>query len=144
MNVQKNVFKYADAWILLAIIYASKTGVATLSKIIDFGDAINHAIFTMEELEGGLFRLIDAGYISESEDGYKITKRTNNLFSNFSLKNKSVLKHINFIRNKLNSPLWSEDYNPAFANEGVVYERINKDVYERAYTEYMEKMGQNK
>jgi hypothetical protein len=47
-------FYNSDAWVLLAIIYASRSGPATLDKIIAAGDAINVAIFPPNELEGGL------------------------------------------------------------------------------------------
>ena len=58
-------FHWSDAWLLLAIVYASRTGDASLDKIIAAGDAINHSIFTPSELESGLARLVAGGYIEQ-------------------------------------------------------------------------------
>jgi len=133
---KKIAFKYADAWLLLSIIYANRKDRAILSNIIAYGDFINHAIFTWEELQGGLFRLINTGYVVEDSEGYKPTDKTIVLYREFSIKTKSPLKQLVFIREKLSSPEWSEDYNPSTANAGITYERINEKVVEAAYLEY--------
>ena len=57
--------QWSDAWLLLAIVRASANGKAGMQEIIEAGDGINHAIFTDEELEGGLARLTAAGLIKE-------------------------------------------------------------------------------
>jgi hypothetical protein len=54
-------FRRSDAWLLLSIIYAGKP--ADTKVIREVGDFINHAIFTDDELEGGLARLEAAGHI---------------------------------------------------------------------------------
>jgi hypothetical protein len=53
----------SDAWLLLALIYAGEP--ADRERIVRVGDGINHAIFTEEELEGGLTRLLEAGSVVE-------------------------------------------------------------------------------
>ncbi len=58
-------YNWSDTWLLLAIIYAGRSGVATLEKIIAAGDGINHAIFNPDELESGLARLTSGGYVKE-------------------------------------------------------------------------------
>ncbi|MGH9962803.1 MAG: hypothetical protein ACREBC_37755, partial [Pyrinomonadaceae bacterium] len=56
----------SDAWLLLSIIYAgAPADSADRARIIEVGDSINHAIFTDEELEGGLSRLLSGGLIRE-------------------------------------------------------------------------------
>jgi hypothetical protein len=57
-------FAGSDAWLLLALLYAGRP--ASRETIRQVGDFINHAIFTDEELEGGLTRLKAAGYAAES------------------------------------------------------------------------------
>ena len=57
-------FNWSDAWLLLAIIYAGDEG-ANLERIIEVGDGIEHAIFNADELESGLARLTENGYIKE-------------------------------------------------------------------------------
>lgn len=59
------IYEWSDAWLLLAIIYASRHEPATLAKVIAAGDAINHAIFTPAELDQGLARLSRGGYVDE-------------------------------------------------------------------------------
>jgi hypothetical protein len=56
-------FVRTDAWLLLALLYVGEP--ADRAAIIETGDFINHAIFTDEELEGGLRRLLAAGYAVE-------------------------------------------------------------------------------
>src|SRR5918993_141058 len=65
MVKDKIEYNWSDAWLLLAIIYASRDGGATLEKIIAAGDGINHAIFNPDELESGFARLTSGGYIEE-------------------------------------------------------------------------------
>ena len=54
------MFLWSDAWLLLSLIYARKPADSDLLRAT--GDFINHAIFTDEELDGGLGRLMGAGY----------------------------------------------------------------------------------
>ena len=63
MNSQ---FLSSDAWLLLSLIYAREPAVRDHLRAV--GDYINHAIFTNEELEGGLVRLERAGYAIAIED----------------------------------------------------------------------------
>ena len=72
----KVLYHWSDAWLLLAIVYASRTGDATLDKIIAAGDAINHAIFTPSELESGLARLLAGGYIERKVGVYSPCSKT--------------------------------------------------------------------
>jgi hypothetical protein len=60
MTEQNQQFLGSDAWLLLALLYAKEP--ADRKRIVEVGDAINHAIFTDEELEGGLARLQAAGH----------------------------------------------------------------------------------
>lgn len=58
-------FASSDAWLLLALLYAAEP--ADRAAITETGDFINHPIFTDEELEGGLGRLLAAGYAIEQD-----------------------------------------------------------------------------
>lgn len=66
---------WTDAWLLLAIIYANKNGVATLDRVIAAGDLINQAVFKPEEFESGLFRLTAGGYITQDDRVFNITEK---------------------------------------------------------------------
>jgi len=135
--MSKNIkFKYADAWVLLAVIFASKQGGATLTKVIAWGDFINHAIFTLEELQGGIYRLIKAGYITEDNNGYKPTQEIMKSYTKFAMKDKAVHNALQCIREEIDSPDWTEGYDPTKANKGISYEKINQETYKKAYKEY--------
>lgn len=69
-NLKATSFSSSDAWLLHSLYYAageSNSGL-TLRNIIATGDYLNHAVFTFEELRGGLERLGRIGY-AEKRDG---------------------------------------------------------------------------
>ncbi len=68
MNEQ---FIWADAWILLAIIYAGENG--SLATISHIADGIDHSIPTQAELDGAFRRLGKARYIEAHGDKYRAT-----------------------------------------------------------------------
>ena len=68
------VYKFSDAWFLLATNYAQDNKErAHLDAIIDAGDYINHARFTDDEIAGAISRLKDGGYLVERDGGYAVT-----------------------------------------------------------------------
>ena len=73
MDVKASQYQRSDAWLLLSIIYASPVNGASLRDIISAGDYINHAIFTFDELSGGLQRLIAGGLIREQNGAFAAT-----------------------------------------------------------------------
>jgi hypothetical protein len=54
------MFQWSDAWLLLSLIYAHEPADRDHLRMV--GDFINHAIFTDEELDGGLARLVEHGH----------------------------------------------------------------------------------
>lgn len=56
----------SDAWLLHTILLASGPDGATLKDMIAVGDVLNHAIFTANELNAGLERLIRGGWVKLS------------------------------------------------------------------------------
>ncbi len=67
-------YRWSDSWLLLAVLWAARDGAASLSAIIGAGDAINHALFTPAELNGGLARLIDGGLVVEDQGCFRPTE----------------------------------------------------------------------
>lgn len=61
-------FLPSDAWLLLSLIYARDP--ADRDALRGVGDFINHAIFTADELEGGLARLVQAGHAVAADDKF--------------------------------------------------------------------------
>jgi len=74
-------FTWSDAWLLLAVAYASRVegrggkGGATLKDVIAAGDAIQHAIFTPAELRRGFAKLISAGYVQADGERFSLVGR---------------------------------------------------------------------
>ena len=62
------MFVWSDAWLLLSLICSAEP--ADRERLRAIGDHINHAIFTDEELEGGLTRLQRAGHVTALGDKY--------------------------------------------------------------------------
>lgn len=62
-----DAFVWSDAWLMYSILAALRRGDASLMDVIEAGDAINHAIFTTEEINGGVERLVRAGLVTVSD-----------------------------------------------------------------------------
>jgi hypothetical protein len=62
------MFLWSDAWLLLSLIYAGEP--VDRDHLRAIGDYINHAIFTDEELDGGLARLLQSGHAVTTEDRF--------------------------------------------------------------------------
>lgn len=140
-NIKNGIkFNYSDAWLLLSIIYAKSNGIANLVNIIGYGDFINHAIFTIEELKGGFYRLINSDYIVEKNGEYIPTSKIMLLYNKFTKKRNLVNKELEFIRFQINSPDWSKNYNPHKLNKNQNYKNINEEIYKNAYKKYKEKI----
>lgn len=56
-----NTYVWSDAWLLLSLIYGGEP--LDRQRIRDIGDHINHAVFTDDELRGGLRRLRLGGQV---------------------------------------------------------------------------------
>jgi hypothetical protein len=66
-------FRESDAWIFLAVADAAAGDPAPLDRIVAVADAINHAIPTERELEGGFTRLLRADLIRQVERDLGLT-----------------------------------------------------------------------
>ena len=121
-------FYNSDAWALLAIIYANRSGSATLDKIIAAGDAINVAIFLPNELEGGLARLTAGGYITEHEGAFASTDKAL-AYSGSSRDRRAMLKELSDVRRMLAS----RSTEPP---DGVRYPGFSEAAYDEAIEKY--------
>jgi len=86
VNISDIHFSPEDPWVLLSIIHKppGRAGGAPLPEIIAIGDWINHAIFNYEELDGGLSRLIKAGYVIYERDRFRASSEITAVFSKIS------------------------------------------------------------
>ncbi len=133
MSEGKVVFNWSDAWLLLAIGLASETGPATLETIIAAGDRINFAIFTADELESGLVRLRDAGYIVGGVSSFALTEKSKTLSESLQSKQESLHKQLSDAQEMLGAAA-APDEQPC-AND-LKYPGFSKEKYEEAVTRY--------
>jgi hypothetical protein len=64
----------SDEWVMAAIRLAEGKAGATLQDVIAAGDAINHAIFTPQELRKGFAELLAAGWVECRGDRWRATE----------------------------------------------------------------------
>lgn len=70
------VFEWYDAWILAAVVYASDgKGPVPLWRLIGTADALNKAMVSRSELELGIGRLVNAGYVRVVSEGFEATSK---------------------------------------------------------------------
>lgn len=111
-------FLWSDVWLLTAIYLAGPRGSAVpLEFIIGAGDYINHAIFTVSELNSGLSRLQRAGLIMVHENGVALTPAGDELVTPTSEKSVNALKHMENIRKHLGAEDWKPGLDPNSAND---------------------------
>ena len=67
-------FLWSDAWLLQAIVLATRAGPASLGQILAAADGVNHALPTDGELHGALVRLTSGGFVVEADTRFAITE----------------------------------------------------------------------
>jgi hypothetical protein len=139
-------FLWSDAWLVMAICYAGPRGsVASLESIIGVGDGINHAIFTLSELNGGLSRLQRAGLITVCENGFSMTPAGEKLVIPSSKKSVGLLKRMENICKQLGAEDWKPGTNPHAAGDpesDVNY--VDDAMFDAAYKAYKNSMKRTK
>jgi hypothetical protein len=108
INLSEEPLQYeaSDAWLLQAIIYAAGDQEADLHSIVAAGDGINHAIFTYDEMESGLYRLSRGGYIEEVAGKFKPSKVTLEKYRVMCKKTRGILKERDLLSEFLDAKPW--------------------------------------
>jgi hypothetical protein len=106
MPESKSQFSSSDAWLLTSIYGASLGGEPTLSRVIGIGDFINHAIFTLSEINGGTGRLIRAGLITFDGTNYSLTPQGIMITEIDPKAKKGPFEHMETVRKRLHAPNW--------------------------------------
>lgn len=82
-----NYFSPTDGWLFVSLLYCGKN--TALNNIIRKGDMIDHSLFTLEEINEGLSRLANEGFIRISDKieltdkAKKFEKSNRRFFENF-------------------------------------------------------------
>lgn len=122
-------YRWSDAWLLASIGMASSDGPAELHQIIAAGDASNHAIFTQEEFESGLCRLVNGGWIEEINGRFKLTEKLKKNRKGFSLS-------MERIEGLLNAGPWSPGESIPHPNNNLHYPGFSVTAFSQAIEKY--------
>jgi len=68
-------FLCSDAWVLQAVIRASRAGAPTLADLLGAMDDLQHALPVDRELHGAFSRLTAAGYLREVDARFALTEQ---------------------------------------------------------------------
>lgn len=128
-------FLWSDAWLLLATGSTAQTEPAQIASVIAMGDAIEHAVFTKEELNGGIGRLQRAAYIEYTPAGLALTPQGRQLLEHASRAGATLSAQLRALRVQLGAPAWSTSYTPHDA-QGSEGEFISIEEYDRAVRHY--------
>ena len=83
MLEKKEFFCLSDGWLLSTLLIIRK-GKLQLKDILTIGNILNHAFFTLEEVNNGLSRLESENYIELKDGKFSLTEKS----KNFVKKNK--------------------------------------------------------
>ena len=134
----------SDAWILLAIIYASREEPAALDGVIAAADYINHAIVVFEEMEGALARLSTGGYIAHAEDKLSPTEKSLEFYRSVTKPRRPMLTEWEDLREFLGAPKWDPRQKPQSANTGVSYPSLTRAAFDEAVDFYLARHAKKK
>jgi len=126
-------FLWSDAWLFLAIGYSNDKGASSLARVIGAADAIQHAVLTWEEVDGGLFRLGMAGYVSVRDEKVNLTEQGRAILE--GLREKTVLKRQDELSIAIGAPPWS-GHDPASARSHDQPQIIGQQTYQAAVSQY--------
>jgi hypothetical protein len=137
MRTTKRGYLWSDAWLLTAIYGASLGGEPTLARVIGTGDYINHAIFTLSELNGGLSRLERGGFISIVDEIYTLTTLGRDATVADPEAKGGVVNQMATVRDRLGAAPWGPRTNPndaADPENPKVY--VTEDMFQNAFKAY--------
>jgi len=107
MSQQEIQYVACDAWLLLSIILAAANDDASLEEIVAIGDGINHAIFTENEMESGLYRLINGDYVEVMGNFFRPTPKAIEKYLLASKKTKTLRDQMDLLRQSIGATTWS-------------------------------------
>jgi hypothetical protein len=127
---------FTDAWLLLSIALKDGPDGVDLRGIIAAGDYINHAIFTEDELRGGLFRLTRTGCISQVNSRYHLVGRANEIREELMAACPTVAKSLDRFSEFLKTELYAISDIPVGNCSDLTNETVR-----RAYRDYQKNWG---
>lgn len=133
MTPDTSHFRWSDAWLLLAIGYSNEDGESSLARVIGVADAIQHAVLTWEEVDGGLFRLGKAGYLMVRDGKVGLTQEGRTIFE--GLQKKTVLDRQDELALAIGAPDWTA-HDPTGARDPHQPQIICREEFQAAVSQY--------
>ncbi len=124
-------YRWTDAWLLGAIAKASKDEPALLWQIIAAGGSLNNVDFTNEEIESGLARLTQGGWITERDGQFSVTDQ----FKRKNIKIKGW-DSVETIERLLDAEPWQKNEPMPHPSNNLRYPGITSEVLFKANKEY--------
>ena len=138
-NIQHDWY---DAWILHAVLFVAKPHeFAPLSRIIGAADMINHAIPTSGELDGALSRLIDGGWVVQSELTFSPSDAAETMYADRRHRRTSIHKDLEFIEKSIGAGRWGEGHSTPVKPDEFVVSGLSESTINEATREYLERAG---
>ncbi|MCE5200486.1 MAG: hypothetical protein ABFD54_13970 [Armatimonadota bacterium] len=125
-------FIWSDIWLLQAIATAAGEQSTELTKVISAGDAIMHAILNYEEVEFGLSKLIDAGYVIVEAGRLSISPQFYPTYKNLTRRSRTWMG----VNKKLEEFLQAEPYPARNPSKELVAPIFSPEEYVEAIQQY--------
>ena len=138
MKPESQNYLWSDAWLLTAIYGANLADEpASLARVIGTGDFINHAIFTLAELNGGFSRLEKGGLITVHDQTYSLTETGRNVTEIDPKAKKGAFYHMDTVRMRLGASEWGPRVNPNEAGDpSNPRTYVTEETFQTAFQEY--------
>lgn len=130
-------FTWADAWLLMSILYSKKDDrTFDIADVVRTADVINHAMIMHSEIDEGIERLILGGYLSFDCNHLMLTDKSLQLNEKVNKRKLSMTKEFEYIEKLLKAIPYTKDYkiNPTCSGK-----YISKQEYEKAIKSYLGK-----
>ena len=130
-------FEWYDAWILYAVLLSARPDeYAPLDAIIGSADYINHAIPTSGELDGALSRLIENGWVEQSNLSFAPSGKAESMFAKRRTGRTSVPTDLEFVRKQMGAGRFNSQCSIPKDPEVFLVKGLNDAVIESAYDAY--------
>ena len=131
-------FLWSDAWLFLAIGYSNEKEASSLARVIGAADAIQHSVLTWEEVDGGLFRLGMAGYVTVRDEKVSLTQQGRAIIE--GLREKTVHGRQDELSVAIGALSWT-GHDPARARQPDQPQIIDQRTYQTAVSQYTKHPG---
>jgi len=134
---KKIEYNWSDAWLLLAVVYAGRDG-ATLARIIEVGDVIEHAIFNADELESGLARLTSGGYLKEKKGVFFATDKVRRAYAKTTSPRRAIHKEVEDMEKFIGA---APPMTPQPRANDLTYAGFSATAYAEAVAQYIQRFA---